>query len=522
MILKKLIILLLILNLGCNSSKDLKLKNLVVILADDHALKATGCYGNSIVQTPNIDALARDGLLFNNAYCNAPICSASRASLLTGKYPHATGVNLLFTPFQDEKNITIAEHLREYGYKTALFGKTHFNNWMWRGLYKKQMPDHGFNEIVTKNTYEKWLSEKHYDLHLDSVYLLQRDAKDIALWMNSDALAYPIPDSLSEGTFYANQAIEFIESHTKHPFMVWLAFKEPHHPFYFPREFENKYDPDIIELPNGSPEDDRWVPEKFKRLNDEEKKGIVAAYYTSTEYLDKNIGLVINAIDKADLEDETIIIYLSDNGYLLYEHKRFEKHTLWEESVNQPLIIKSTGHNINNAQSNALVEYIDIVPTLLELLGAPPLQSTQGESFAHLLKNVDLTHRKYVFSEYLEDNAAMVRDSQWKYIFTTGRRDLGIGYKTGLGPTGLLHRLYRLNEDPTESKNLAYLPEYKIQLNRMQKLLLEKFKATHPEADFCPNNLSIEGQLVWFSEPRDVGTDQMMEDVPYRVFEEPY
>ncbi|MDZ7606003.1 MAG: sulfatase-like hydrolase/transferase [Cyclobacteriaceae bacterium] len=111
-----------------NCGAPATIRNVVVILADDHARHVSGLYGNPIIQTPNIDKLAIEGITFHNAYCNAPICSASRQSLLTGKYPHATGVNLLFTPFPDEGNITIAEHLRLYNYKTAIIGKTHWNN----------------------------------------------------------------------------------------------------------------------------------------------------------------------------------------------------------------------------------------------------------------------------------------------------------------------------------------------------------------------------------------------------------
>ncbi len=120
---------------GCGSSvfkgdTDGYLKNVIVIVSDDHTTKALGCYGNRIIHTPNLDRLASEGIRFTNAYANAPLCSASRQSLLTGKYPHATGVTLLTTPFRDEGKVTIAEILREKGLKTGIVGKTHFNNYM--------------------------------------------------------------------------------------------------------------------------------------------------------------------------------------------------------------------------------------------------------------------------------------------------------------------------------------------------------------------------------------------------------
>ena len=110
------------------AEEEVSIKNLLVIIGDDHSARALGCYGNDIVRTPNLDRLAEEGVMFTNAYYNAPVCSASWQSLLIGKYPHSTGVTLLRTPFKDESNITIAEHLRSLGYATGIVGKTHFNN----------------------------------------------------------------------------------------------------------------------------------------------------------------------------------------------------------------------------------------------------------------------------------------------------------------------------------------------------------------------------------------------------------
>lgn len=498
------------------------IKNVVVILADDHALNVTGNYGNGIIRSPNIDRLAARGITFDRAYCNAPICSASRASLLTGKYPHATGVNLLFTPFQDEGNTTVAEHLQQRNFRTALFGKTHFNNWIWGSLYENGLPKHGFDTLVERSEYQAWLKMNPPDPVPDSAvyYDRERAAGDIGEWMNARCLPHPVRDAGSEGTFYTEQAIDFIRKNRDQPFFVWLAFKEPHHPYYFPMEFAGKYHAKDMPLPTGSPEDDRWVPEKYRGLTDAEKRGIIAAYYTSTAYMDKNVGLVLDALSTMGLEEETAVLYISDNGYLLNDHKRFEKHTVWEEAVHQPMILR-LGKDFRAGQREAaLVEYIDVVPTLLDLLGEPPLSEAQGKSFASVLRGNTEQHREFTFSEYLEDNLAMVCTEEWKYMFTTGRRDLGIGYQTGYGPSGIVHRLYNLRLDPAESKDLSKDPAYAEILTGMQKRMLEVFRQTHPDATACPQSLTPEGQLVWFCEPRDVGADQSLRDYPYRVFKE--
>jgi len=328
--------------------KPTELRNVVVILADDHARNISGLYGNTIIKTPNIDRLASEGITFNKAYCNAPICSASRQSLLTGKYPHATGVNLLFTPFPDEGNTTIAEHLKKFNYKTAIIGKTHWNNWLWNSIYSDGLPSHGFDVITEDAAYRNFLKENPPPALPPDYEFYSREslANGVAEWMNYRVLPHSVDDAHSLGTFYANEAIRFMEDHKAEPFFLWLAYKEPHHPYYFPVEYACKYDPAEMPLPEGSPEDDRWIPEKFRNLTDDERRGIIAAYYTSTEYLDKNIGLVLDAVETLGLEDNTVVIYISDNGYLLYDHKRFEKHTMWEESVHQPLIVKAGNSSV--------------------------------------------------------------------------------------------------------------------------------------------------------------------------------
>lgn len=499
--------------------QDKPVKNVVVIVADDHALKVTGTYGNSIIRTPNIDRLADEGITFTHAYCNSPICSASRQSMLTGKYPHATGVNLLFTPFPDEGNITIAEQLRDVGYNTALIGKSHFNNWFWEPLYEDGLPDHGFSSIIEGKNYREFLQLNPQPPLPDDIEYYKRgeiSTDSIPEWMNSRNLPHAVYDAYSSGTFYARQAIKFIQENKSEPFFLWLAFFEPHHPYYYPLEYADSYKPEDMPLPEGSPEDDPRVPEKFRYLTDNQKRGITAAYYTSTEYMDKNVGLVLDALKSNGLEENTLILYLSDNGYLLNDHKRFEKHTLWEEAIRQPMILKAGFYHGKGIRKDALVEYIDVTPTILDILDTQIPDEVQGKSFLPVIDGEKDDHRDFVFSEYLEDNTAMIASKEWKYIFTTGSRDLGIGYATGYGPTGIVHRLYHLGRDPLESHDVS--EENPEILLEMQQQMLKLFIETHPDADKLPNGLSLTGKLVWFCEPRDVGTDQSPVDVPVRVF----
>ncbi len=525
---KYLLFLPLLIFMGCdkqpgdqknNQEKEPAYRNVIFILSDDHHPEVIGAAGNELIQTPNLDRLAKQGVFFTNGYANSPICSASRQSMMTSKYPHASGVNLLFSPFPDDGNITVAEFLKEKGFKTALVGKNHFNNWVFSQLYKEgQYPDHGWDHLIDKAEHKAYLKENPPREIPDSVKTRASVPKgEGAVWgKNADMLPIPYFDEDAPATFLANWAADFIAENKDERFCLWMAFHEPHAPFNFPIEYAGKYDPAKVPLPTGSPEDDRWIPLEFKDLTEQERRGIIASYYTSVEYMDKNVGIVLDALRENGLEENTLVIFNGDQGYLLNEHKRFEKHTFWDESITSPLIVSGGKKLLQNKQSDALVEFIDLVPTAVEALGFEPHPDFMGQSLLPFMAGDVDTHRDNVFAEYLQDDKAMVADQQWKYIFTSGKYDLDIGYETGYGPSGIYHRLYNIKDDPDETTNLAYDSVYYDKVYEMQDLMLQKFYNTHPYANEMPEELNVTGQLVWFCQPRDVGANYS--ETPLRFF----
>lgn len=482
-----------------------KIKNVVVIISDDHSIETIGAYGNEHIRTPNMDKLAREGMLFENVYSNSPICAPSRQSMLSGKYPHATGVSLVFSPFSDHGNTTIAEVLKKNGFATALIGKNHFNNFIWSELYKGDYPKYGFDTIIFKQPqYRQWLKENQMPKISPEI---ETRHSDKAAHKNPEYKPQAVHDSFSVGTFYAREAIHFMEeNHKKNkPFFLWLAFHEPHSPFNFPIEFAGSYNPADLPMGQQGPEDERWIPEMFRNLSEQERRGIIASYYTSVEYMDKNLGLVVDAIDEMKLSENTLVIYTSDQGYHLNDHGRFEKHTMYKEAVQTPLIVR--GPDLpSGAKSDAMVELVDIGPTLTDFLNIAPYEDWQGRSFHKVLTEGTKMHRDYVFSTFHHDNKAMVANKKWKYVFTTGHHDLDLDYHTGYGPSGIYHKLYDLENDPGELRNLAYQEQYIDTLRKFRDIMLQKFEATHPLAANCPDELNKLGQLVWYLEPRDAGS----------------
>lgn len=480
------------------------IENVIVIISDDHSFETLGCYGNDHIRTPGIDKLASQGMLFNNAYSQAPLCAPSRQSILSGKYPHASGVSLVFTPFPDSHNTTIAEVLQDKGYATCLIGKTHFNNHLWWDLYKNGFPKYGFDTIIAKQQYKEWLKNNPMPAIPANVETRHFNS---AAHKNPEYLPAAVFDSFAVGTFYTRTAIDFIKEQNRKdkPFFLWLAFHEPHAPFDFPIEYANMYNPDSLPLGKKGPEDERWIPEMFRNLTEKERRGIIASYYTSVSYMDKNVGLVMDALDNNGLRKNTLVVYTSDQGYLLNDHGRFEKHTMWEQSVCAPLVISGPGIS-ENASSNALIELLDLGPTFMDALGFVPYEDWQGKSFWDVLMQEKNEHRDFVFSTYHHDNKAMIANEEWKFIFTSGHHDLDLNYQTGYGPSGIYLKLYNLKDDPEEFHNLAYKTEYIDTVKFFRDVMLEKFMQTHPDAGNVPEELNKIGKLVWFCEPRDAGS----------------
>ena len=475
---------------------EVKYQNIVLIIGDDHSANVLGTYGNEVIRTPNLDQMASHGIQFNRAYTNAPLCSASRQSFLTGLYPHAAGVTLLRSPL-DEDKITIADHLNQYGYTSAIIGKNHFNDW-------SKPSNHGFDYKIERKDYNAFVETADVPDLPDTIQTRPewKPFRDPArTWLNADMLPGGQYDEFDIGTWYAHQAATFMEENQDSPFLLWVGFHEPHSPFNFPVEYRQRYQPGEVPYPTGSPEDDQWVPQVFRDLTEEERKGIIASYYTSVEYLDKNVGIILDKLDSLGLTENTLVMYIGDHGYLLNDHKRFEKHMMWEPAVRSPLIVQGGSQLEAGREVDALTEYVDLVPTMLEAVDVAPIKGLQGKSLLPLLTGDTTGHKDYVFSEFLADNKAMVRGKRYKYIFTTGKRDLQQGYATGYPAPGITHRLYDVINDPDETTNLYANPEYQQEVERMQEVMIQWFEETHPQADSVQNDWKTERKLIAFCEP---------------------
>jgi choline-sulfatase len=307
--------------------------NLLLIIADDHGGGTLGLEGDPRRATPNLDALAREGIHFGRAYCNSPLCTPSRQSLITGKLPHAVGVTQLTTRLSDDV-LTMGEWYRDLGYQTAALGKMHFNG----------PSTHGFALRVDSRDWESHLrdypppgGDRRRPWHP-----FQEPAAD---WLNAAGRSSGLFAGSMQSTYYVDRALEYLERRGRddRPFAMVVSFYDPHSPFNFPRRWSPRFGPEEFPVPPVSDRDRQEQPEVFASLTPDEIRGIQAAYYTSLSFVDAQVGRLVKGLDGLKLSDRTLVVYVGDNGYMLGHHGRFEKHCLYEPAVRIPLIMRRPG-----------------------------------------------------------------------------------------------------------------------------------------------------------------------------------
>jgi len=466
--------------------------NILIIIGDDHAADTLGIAGDPHNATPRIDALAKQGVYFQRAYCNSPICTASRQSLITGKLPHAVGVNRLQTPLPPSAT-TLGDWLGDCGYTTAAFGKMHFNS----------SNKHGFVDRIDTPDWIKYL-RNHPPPGGDHSTTWHPFKDPTAIWLNAERRSYGLPDASMEATFFVKQATDFFRRRKNVPFAMVVGFNEPHSPFKFPDDWPRSFTPADFTVPPITASDRRDQPKVFKAITPEQTQGIQAAYYTSISYVDSKVGEILDALDSSGLAASTIVVYLGDNGYHRGHHGLFEKHSLYERAVRVPLIIRWPQRLPAGRQVDDMVELIDVLPTLLDLADVEPPPDLQGRSLAGLAEGKPGEKgRRYVFSEYLENEEAMLTDGRFKLVVGSGRRHRRDGYESDNPTPGPYEHLYDLGTDENEDVDLVALPSMAEKVKELRNALFDRITTTRNANDQPPKGMSPLATIHWCLVPRD-------------------
>lgn len=465
--------------------------NVVWICVDDYAYYVSGAYGNRLAKTPNLDRFAENGIRFDRAYCACPLSTPSRMSFLTGRYPHSIQVTL--TPSRLPRNeLTLGSYLRSAGYETFGVGKTHYYDPLIRE----------FDRCVDLREHEEYLASKpqiKFPWKAEVLGPWRPFAEPASDWLNSQGLPYAADADMPD-TFFTDHAVRFLKQPRSKPFFLWVGYYVTHAPFRFPIEFQGMFDPNQFPVPGVTSEDRAVVPQVFRDLTDAEKQGIQASYYTSSAYMDRNLGRILDALSQSP-HATTLVIFNSDHGYLLGQHGRFEKHCCYEEAVRCAFVIQHPGQTTGRA-TDALVSLVDVVPTVLELCDIEIPAGVQGTSFASLMKGEVEHHHEHVVSVYPDNAEAMVRTKTWKLIYSAGNRLRRDGYSDGDRLPGKSIKLFNMINDPDELFNLAGRARYQAVVETLLELIANHLRATVPKADLISDDINVHSMLAQFLGPK--------------------
>ena len=473
-----------------------KKPNLVFIFSDQQRQDTMACYGNDWIQTPNLNKLALRSFVFRNAYVTQPVCTPSRASIMTGLYPHTAGPVLNGIEMSEDIQ-TVAEMISP-DYLCGYFGKWHLGH--------GDTPQHGFSKWVsTEDGYEgKFVrggplsNRSDYHQHLvDNGFSPDRRVGDIDTFSHKELVSYPAEYQMAP--YLGDRAAEFIEQNKNQPFIMYVSCLEPHSPYIGP--MQDTYDPN--DLPVGptflkKPENvsllnrikaeyylqyldgadptqgsymTTWAAVGEDVTTESGWRSLRAHYFGTISLVDQMVGKITNALESAELTDDTIIIFTSDHGDLLGDHGMLEKRSFYEESSRVPLLISIPSLTRSMTEIDGSFSHIDLVPTILDLLGQQIPSHLHGESRLAVLEG----------KERLDSNDVVI---EWNGIreghFDRGQATIEIDrmnhsmwrsilcdrWKLNLC-SGDQNELFDLNSDPYEENNLFDLAEHKDRIRDM-------------------------------------------------------
>ncbi len=450
--------------LGCNKRNKANVNekfNVLFLIADDLNCDL-GSYNHPQVLSPSIDKLASNGILFENAHNQYPLCGPSRASFMTGMYSDQTKITqnnvLLRTTVPDV--ITMGQRFRQQGYRSVRIGKIyHYDN-------PSSIGSSSADDIYTWDyTINPWGRDKEEEYKINT--LRERQYGGTLSWLAADG-----KDEEQTDGIVATEAIEQLEKFSKNGqnFFLAVGMYRPHVPFVAPKKYFDMYDRNSVEimysgsnpeylntLPEPAAKSIRWGNRNQGLLNlksnNELAKEIKEAYFATTTFMDAQVGRILKKLQQTGLDKNTIVVFTSDHGYHLSEHGHWQKQTLFENSTRIPLIFSGPGID-QGKRSNSPVEMIDIYPTIMQLTGIDTPDHVIGKSLKPIFKDINSSVRKSALTK-------------WKngYSIKTERYRL-----TKWGENGELgYELYDHKNDHGEMINLSKDPNYFLILDSLKQ-----------------------------------------------------
>jgi len=445
--------------------------NILWICTDQQRYDTIGALGNKYIRTPHLDELIRTGMAFTHAYVQNPICTPSRSSFLTGRYPRTIRACCNGNDKWENAAPLITKILADVGYDCGLAGKLHLC-----AAHKRIEPrfDDGYRVFHwSHHPYDDW-PEGH-------AYIDWLRSKGIDFYPLRAKLGYT-PTKYHQTTWCTDRAIDFIREKRDGPWLFSINYFDPHPPLDPPAEYLKRFDIDALPEPPFRQSDIKefyklqkvtFQGECWQRKGHEAKLAL-AKYWAMIELIDDNLGRLLKVLDETSQRNNTLIIFTSDHGNMVGHHGLMNKGCrFYEGLVRVPLIISMPGLVKQNIHHEALVELVDIAPTLLELAGLPEDKNMHGKSLMPLLTSTDAhkKHRDFVYSTY--SNSLPTQKSRFQQSFATMIRTRRHKLITYHGRNA--GQLFDLEKDPGEFVNLWDHPDYqKIKMD----LLIRSFDMT--------------------------------------------
>jgi len=472
--------------------------NLLFIFTDEQRADTMAAYGNRWVQTPNLNRLAEESVVFENAYVTQPVCTPSRSTIMTGLYPHTTGCLNNNVPLRPETP-TIAEMVPG-DYIRGYYGKWHLGD--------EIFAQHGFTDWVSiEDMYRPYYSKPEYLRELSSYhhflvglgYTPGVESLGAKVFRRSKAARLPEPHT--KAGFLGEQAARFIRTHRADPFMLFVNFLEPHMPFTGP--LDGMYDP--AGLPVGPQFLQRPGPNtlRYHRLmsdwyaqrefggpdlrTEAGWRTIRARYHGLVTLVDRAVGRILAALRDSGLDENTIVVFTSDHGDMMGDHRLLAKCVMYEEALKVPLLVRAPGSSPRRVGGR--VSQVDLVPTLLELLDQPVPPGLEGRSRADAIRGAGRLDGDVIVEwqgvDAWPDRSYSPDISEAEYREVTGQPMRTIispdGWKLTLSPVDR-GELYDLNRDPVELNNLIDEPAQAGRIRDLAGRLRAWQKATNDTA----------------------------------------
>lgn len=468
------------------SAKSTRAPNILLLMADQLRVDCVGAYGNRVIETPNLDRIAAEGIRFTSAYTSVPSCTPARSALLTGLSPWHHGM-LGMTRMASRYPLEKARALAEAGYYTTVIGKNH---------YYPMRNAHGYHQMILDEHCTYWL---HKNFGNAAAPASSEDRCDYEAWFWSQmpcgdphatdlswndyrGKAFALPERLHATRWMGDTAVNFLRGYNRpNPFFLKVSFIRPHSPYDPPARWFNKYaDADLPKavagdwsrryIPRSGPDNEIWHGELGEAVVRRSRQ----AYYGSVSFVDEQIGRILEALERRGALEETLILFIADHGDMLGDQHMWRKTYAYQPSANIPMLMRWPA-GLLSAQRGTVrgepVELRDILPTLLDAAGAAPHPEIDGRSLLGLARDNGRGWREWIDLEHNicynpSNHWNGLSDGRWKYIFHAQNGE---------------EQLFHLEKDPLELADLAGATRHEATLRLWRGRMIEHLAERGPE-----------------------------------------